>query len=204
VAAVRRSIIRGDYPPGQRLTEDALAEECGVSRVPVREALRVLAAEGFVRTQPYYGVFVAELSAAEANDLLEVRAVLEPLAGALAAQRRTADQLAKLSAIVRDGRRASREKRYDEVSALNGRFHEQLAVASGNSSLTLLISQLGDKIEWVYSVEVRRRAADSWAEHATIVRAVKDQDPTAAADAVRGHIQAAAAAYRRRSERPPE
>jgi DNA-binding GntR family transcriptional regulator len=200
VVAIRRRIIRGDYQPGQRLTEDALAEEYGVSRVPVREALRVLAGEGFIRTQPYYGVFVAELTSTEANDLLEVRGVLEPLAGALAAQRRTSAHVAELTAVVREGRRASREKRYDAVSALNGRFHELLAVASGNTSLTVLISQLRDKIEWVYSVEVRRRATDSWAEHAAIVRAIKDEDPVAAAEAVRAHIHAAAAAYRRRAE----
>jgi DNA-binding GntR family transcriptional regulator len=198
VLAIRRRIIRGDYPPGQRLTEDALAEEYGVSRVPVRESLRILAAEGFIRTQPYYGVFVAELTPAQANDLLEVRGVLEPLAASLAAQRRTAAHLAELVAIVREGRLASRAKRYEDVSALNGRFHEQLAVASGNTSLAALISQLRDKIEWVYSVEVRRRAAASWAEHSTIVRAVKDADSEAAADAVRVHIRAATAAYRRR------
>ena len=204
MVAIRRRIIRGDYRPGQRLTEEALAEEYGVSRVPVREALRLLTGEGFIRTQAYYGVFVAELTSAEANDLLEVRAVLEPLAGSLAAQRRSAAQLAELSAVVREGRRAGRERRYEEVSALNGRFHELLAVASGNTSLTVLISQLRDKIEWVYSVEVRRRAADSWAEHAAIVRAIKDEDPVAAADAVRAHIQAAAMAYRRRGEATSE
>ncbi len=69
---VRSRIIRGVYPAGRRVTEEELAEEFGVSRMAVREALRVLATEGFVRVQPYVGTFVAEMTAKQATDLLEV------------------------------------------------------------------------------------------------------------------------------------
>ena len=62
-SAIRDKVIRGVYPPGHRLTEDDLAEQYGVSRIPVREALRLLEGEGFVRVKPYSGTFVAELTA---------------------------------------------------------------------------------------------------------------------------------------------
>ncbi len=197
-AAVRHRIIAGDYRPGQRLTEDSLAEEHNVSRVPVREALRVLASEGFVRVQPYQGTFVAELSEGEANDLLEVRAALEPLAARLAAVRRTSDHLTELRQIIVEGARASEGRRFDEVGALNGRFHELLGVASANSSLADFIGQLRDKIDWVYSVEVKRRAQDSWREHVDIVDAVARRDADCAERLVHEHIDKATAAYRRR------
>jgi DNA-binding GntR family transcriptional regulator len=198
LAEVRRRIIVGDYHPGQRLTEDALADEYRVSRIPVREALRVLASEGFVRVRAYYGTFVAELTAAEANDLLEVRAALEPLAARLAASRRTAEHLAQFRQIVTEGEAAARAERYDDVAALNGRFHELLGAASGNSTLRAFIAQLRDKIDWVYAVEVKRRAGDSWAEHLSIVDAVDRQDADGAERLVREHIDQAAAAYYRR------
>jgi len=201
-AAIRSRIIHGDYEPGQRLVEDNLAQEYGVSRIPVREALRVLESEGFIRVKPYSGTFVGELSAGEANDLLEVRRALEPMAAAKAAANATPEQLAELQQIVADGLRALKEKRHDDLSELNGRFHELLAVASGNTSLAQLIGQLRDKIDWVYSVNVRRRAKDSWHEHATIVEAIAAGDAELAEDTVRRHIDEATTAYQYRAAAP--
>src|SRR5262245_26774838 len=85
VDALRERIIRGELEPGQRLREVMLASEFGVSRIPLREALRELASEGFVRSEYYGGTFVARMDAEAAHDLLDVRAVLEPLAAAQAA-----------------------------------------------------------------------------------------------------------------------
>jgi DNA-binding GntR family transcriptional regulator len=88
-AAIRDDIIKGHFPPGSRLAEELLAKRYGVSRVPVREALRTLESEGFVRTRRHAGASVAELTEEESADLLEIRALLEPLGAARAAQRRT-------------------------------------------------------------------------------------------------------------------
>src|SRR3954468_19834720 len=87
--AIRDDIISGYFPPGSRLTEELLAQRYGVSRVPVREALRTLESEGFVRTRKHAGASVAEPTEQEAADLLEIRGLLEPLGTARAAQRRT-------------------------------------------------------------------------------------------------------------------
>ena len=84
---LRRLVITGELPPGTRIVEDRLAARLGVSRNPVREALQALAAEGFVDILPRRGAVVAQVTQAEAEDLFDVRAALEPLAARLAARR---------------------------------------------------------------------------------------------------------------------
>jgi DNA-binding GntR family transcriptional regulator len=196
---IRAQVISGHYAPGQRLTEDALADEHGVSRIPVREAFRLLEADGFVRAQAYYGTFVAELSPEEAADLLEIRGVLEPLGAARAASRRTPEQLAAMKDVVQQGLAAGEAGRIDELPALNTRFHGLLAVASGNTSLNQLISQLRHKIAWVYSVNLPRRAGDSWNEHQMITEAIERQDAESASALMLAHVRRAETAYQLRS-----
>jgi DNA-binding GntR family transcriptional regulator len=197
-AAIREDVVVGVFAPGQRLTEDSLAERFGVSRIPIREALRMLATEGFVRIQPYYGTFVAQLSAAEAADLLEIRSVLEPLAAAWAAERHTTEHLAELREIVREGRQAAFVGELARLPALNTRFHALLAEASGNTSLNAIVAQLRYKIAWVYAVELNRRAVDSWTEHQLIVDALESGDTDLARAVMVEHIRYADAAYRLR------
>jgi DNA-binding GntR family transcriptional regulator len=202
IATIRADIIHGAYRPGERLVEEALAQEHGVSRIPVREALRVLEAEGFIRVKPYSGTFVAEMGAADATDLLDVRNVLEPLAAAKAATNRTSTQLASLLELVAQGRAAVRERRYHDLSELNGRFHVELAMASGNASLSQFIWLLRNKIDWLYGGQVQRRAKDSWQEHAEIVSAIDARDAVRAEALARRHIEHSAEAFERRL-RPP-
>ncbi|MGW4244509.1 GntR family transcriptional regulator [Nocardia sp. NPDC004722] len=194
--AVRDDIIGGIYSPGQRLTEEAIAERYGVSRVPVREALRTLEAEGFASSRPYAGVFVAALTEEEAADLLEIRARLEPLCASRAALRRTPEQLGRLKELTALGQEAVRAGRLEELARLNSRFHEVLAEASGSTLLAQLITQLSWKIAWVYAVELPRRAGDSWREHEEICAALQAGDPERAAAVVATHIAHAASAYR--------
>ncbi|WP_371477174.1 GntR family transcriptional regulator [Kitasatospora sp. NBC_00315] len=197
--AMREDVIRGVHRPGRRLTEEAMAARYGVSRVPVREALRTLEAEGFVQSRPYAGIVVVELDDAEAEDLLEVRALLEPLGAQRAAARRTDEQVGRLKELLLLGQEALEDDRLEELARLNSRFHEVIAEASGSRTLSRLVTQLSQKIAWVYSVELPRRADDSWREHAEIVAAVEHGDPERARAAVAGHIAAARTAYRRRT-----
>ncbi|MEY9860327.1 DNA-binding GntR family transcriptional regulator [Catenulispora sp. GAS73] len=194
--AIRDDIIRGVHAPGARLAEEALSARYGVSRVPVREALRTLEAEGFVARRPYAGVVVAELDDAEAEDLVEIRSLLEPLGAARAAVRHTPEQLGRLKELVALADDALVAGRLEELARLNSRFHEVLAQASGSRTLAELITQLRWKMEWVYTAKLPRRAQDSWREHREIVEVLESGDPDKAARVVTRHIAKGRGAHR--------
>jgi DNA-binding GntR family transcriptional regulator len=201
-AAIRDDIIGGHFAPGDRLTEEPLAQRYGVSRVPVREALRTLESEGFVRTRRHAGASVAEPSEQEAGDLLEIRALLEPLAVAKAAQRRTEQQLRVLRGLVRLGQIRARQGELADLPALDGWFHETLAQAAASPGLTSLLTQLRRKIAWIYAVELHGRAEASWNEHGAITDAIARRDADRAHALAAAHVSRGSPAHRLRS-RPP-
>jgi DNA-binding GntR family transcriptional regulator len=193
--AIRAAIVAGRYPPGDRLLEDQLAQELDVSRNPVREALQALSTEGFVVIEPRRGARVATISPQRANELFEVRATLEGLAGRLAAERRTPAQLRELQAIVREGEERVDARRLGELPELNTRFHLALHSATGNTMLVETLGRLSPVITWVYARRIAARSIDSWSEHAAIVDAVAARDGGLAHARACGHIAAARAAY---------
>ncbi|WP_425581655.1 GntR family transcriptional regulator, partial [Streptomyces stramineus] len=170
--AIRDDIVSGRFPPGSRLTEELLARQYGVSRVPVREALRTLASEGFVTTRRHAGACVAEPTEREAADLLDVRALLEPLGAARAAQRRTEAHVKVLRGLVKLGQERARAGLTAELRPLSDWFDETLAQASGSPSLAGLLTQLRLKIAWVYVPEPPARPVEAWAACGALVDAV--------------------------------
>ncbi|MGW0534459.1 GntR family transcriptional regulator [Streptomyces sp. NPDC003032] len=196
--AIRDDIVSGAHERGGRLTEEVLARRYGVSRVPVREALRTLEAEGFVVTRRHAGACVAEPTQQEAADLLELRMLLEPLAAARAAQRRTDAHLKVLRGLVRLGLERSRRGQGEDLRSLGGWFHETLAQASGSPGLIALLTQLRRKTAWMYVVEAPVAPVDSWSEHAAIVDAVARGDAERARALTAGHTDRATAAHRLR------
>ncbi|MBC9718394.1 GntR family transcriptional regulator [Streptomyces sp. TRM66268-LWL] len=200
--AIRDDIVSGVYERGSRLTEEVLARRYGVSRVPVREALRTLEAEGFVVTRRHAGAHVAEPTAQEAADLLEVRMLLEPLGAARAAQRRTEAHLKVLRGLVRLGQERARSGQSEDLRSLGGWFHETLAQASGSPGLITLLTQLRHKIAWMYAVESPERPSESWAEHGAIVDAVARGDAERARQLTAQHTERAARAHRLRGRTP--
>ncbi|MFB7311830.1 GntR family transcriptional regulator [Streptomyces sp. NPDC056192] len=202
--AIRDDIVSGVFERGSRLTEELLARRYGVSRVPVREALRTLESEGFVVTRRHAGACVAEPTEQEAADLLEVRMLLEPLGAARAAQRRTEAHLKVLRGLVRLGQERARRGEGEDLRSLGGWFHETLAQASGSPGLIALLTQLRHKIAWMYAVEQPARPTDSWAEHGAIVDAVARGDSERARVLAAQHAERATAAHRlRRADRIP-
>ncbi|MCX5581885.1 GntR family transcriptional regulator [Streptomyces erythrochromogenes] len=199
--AIRDDIVSGVFEPGGRLTEEVLARRYGVSRVPVREALRTLESEGFVTTRRHAGACVAEPTAQEAADLLELRMLLEPLAAARAARRRTDAHLKVLRGLVRLGQERARRGQGEDLRALGGWFHETLAQASGSPGLIALLTQMRHKLAWMFVVEAPVRPAESWAEHGAIVDAVARGDAERARTLAAVHADRAAAAHRLR-QRP--
>ncbi|QEV20700.1 GntR family transcriptional regulator [Streptomyces alboniger] len=196
--AIRDDIVSGVYERGGRLAEELLARRYGVSRVPVREALRTLEAEGFVVTRRHAGACVAEPTEQEAADLLELRTLLEPLAAARAAQRRTDAHLKVLRGLVRLGQQRSRKGQGEDLRSLDGWFHETLAQASGSPGLITLLTQLRHKIAWMYVVEPPAAPVESWAEHAAIVDAVARGDADRARALTTSHAERANSAHRLR------
>ena len=185
--AIRDDIVSGAYPFGSRLTEELLARRFGVSRMPVREALLTLDSEGLVTTLRRAGACVAEPTEQEAADLLEIRALLEPLGAARAAQRRTEAHLKVLRGTVRLGRERARDGQPADLRALDGWFHETLAQASGSPSLVALLTQVRRKIVWVGAAPAVPPAADSWAERGAIVDAIARRDPSRARALMAAH-----------------
>lgn len=191
--AIRDDIISGVFGPGGRLTEEVLARRYGVSRVPVREALRTLESEGFVTTRRHAGACVAEPTEQEASDLLELRMLLEPLAASRAARRRTEAHLKVLRGLVRLGQERARRGQGEDLRALGGWFHETLSQASASPGLIALLTQTRHKIAWMFSVEAPMRPVDSWAEHGAIVDAVARGDAERARSLTALHTERAAA-----------
>ncbi|MFP8884318.1 GntR family transcriptional regulator [Streptomyces mangrovi] len=207
-SAVRDDIVLGVFPPGARLTEELLARRYGVSRVPVREALRTLESEGFVVSRRHAGACVARPTEQEAADLLDIRALLEPLGTARAARRRTEAQLRVLRGLVRLGLQRAESGRLSDLRALEDWYHETLARASGSPSLASLLTQLRRKITWVYAAEPPLRAVAVWREHGAIVDAVARGDAERARALASEQVERSVAVRREQrpvaARRPPE
>lgn len=193
--ALRSDIVAGVFAQGQRLTEDHLGERYGVSRIPVREALRGLEAEGFVTIEPYCGAQVAQLSAEDAIDLLDARQALEEITARRAAARRPWDAIEQMAGVLAEGRRSLAENRFDDLTNLNTKLHSLLVSAGGNHTLVTFYDQLRTKAQWVYSVGLDDRAAQSWREHEDLVAAVAAGDSHRAGDLAREHLSRASGHY---------
>jgi len=135
LSAIRQAILCGDLKPGQRLGESDIAEQMGMSRAPVREALRQLETEGLVVSEPHRGTFVAELSAADMWEIYTLRAAIERLAVGIVTEKASAETLAQLRQAVADMAQAAREGNLVRLAALELSFHEMLCRAAGHSRL---------------------------------------------------------------------
>jgi DNA-binding GntR family transcriptional regulator len=191
---LRRAILTNRRRPGDRLIEDRLSEEMGVSRVPIREALRLLAAEGLVEVQPRRGASVADVSPEVARDLVEVRATLEGLNARLAARHHEPGIIAELRQVLEEGNRAARSRNVDDLVRLNGEFHDKLAEAGRNAILWDIMRTLRERTSLVFAANTARRAEQDWDEHSRILAAVIEGDEELAAMLATRHVRRAAEA----------
>jgi DNA-binding GntR family transcriptional regulator len=193
VSALRERILSGGMPPGERLVEGKLSEELGVSRMPVREALRQLAAEGLVTIEPRRGASVTSFSPQQMRELVEVRATLEGLNAKLAAQRHDSAQIAEMERILEEGTRASNSGADDAVMLMmNQRFHDALGSIAANSILQDIMRSLRDRTALLFAPINRARGPQNWDEHAAILRAVINGDAELAALLAMRHVYNAA------------
>ena len=193
---LRRGILTGRRKAGDRLVEDRLSAELGVSRVPIREALRLLAAEGLVEVQPRRGASVAEFSAEVARDLVEVRAMLEGLNARLAARHRAPAIIAELRPVLAEGNTAALSGNVGDLVRLNGEFHDKLAEAGRNSILWDIMRTLRERTSLVFAANTARRSRQDWDEHSRILAAVIEGDEELSSLLATRHVhQAAEAAF---------
>jgi DNA-binding GntR family transcriptional regulator len=194
-AELRRLILEGELTPGERLVEDRLAERLGVSRNPVREAIRVLAAEGFVEVAPRRGAAVARLTSEEAEELFDVRMALEGLTARLSARKVTPAAAARLRAVLDSARLAVDEGRLDQVADLNTAFHTAVAEMAGNAYLGLVVGPMLRRAQWVFQQTARHRAPHSWTEHLSLFEAIAAGDEREAEARAVAHVEAARRSY---------
>jgi DNA-binding GntR family transcriptional regulator len=191
---LRRRIVDGEYREGERLTETRLADDFGVSRNPVREALRVVEAEGFVHILPRRGAVVATLDETAVRDLFAVRQQLETLAAGLAAERATPAGIASLRTLIDEANTATAAQDFDRVAELNSAFHRAVIEVSGNRWLHSISAAMYHHVHWVFRVGAAQRAPHSSEEHVRLVDAIEAGDAEAASTAARLHVEAAAKA----------
>lgn len=197
--ALRQDVLTGVLPPGARLTESSLAERYGTSRVPVREALRVLAADGFLELRPNAGATVAAVPVDDLADLYAVRKVAEGITAARCA-RRVADGLApelagELAGIVDAGFEALAQDRPAEGARLNAEFHAAIARGSHAQSMAMVLRRVSERIQWAYSTTVPQQGRRAWAEHRQIVTAIAAGDEERAGVAMERHVDRSRASF---------
>ncbi|MGE5553432.1 MAG: GntR family transcriptional regulator [Betaproteobacteria bacterium] len=189
--SLREAIITGRLRPGERLMEIQLAEELGVSRTPVREAIRKLELEGLVLMIPRKGAYVSQISMKDIADVFEIRRALEGLAARLAAERATEEEIERLErALVKIFEVAETEDLNGAV-ALDTDFHEELMNASHNPRLSQLVSNLREHIQRfrLTSLSHPGRVKLAVEEHRKIVDAIASRDAELAQNLAYEHIE---------------
>jgi DNA-binding GntR family transcriptional regulator len=195
VEALRERILRGDYPEGEPLRQDALADDLGVSRIPVREALRQLEAEGLVTFSPHRGAVVSSLSLDEIDELFQLRSEIECELLCRAIPRMTAEQLDRAIDVLDEFEDALRAGEATRWGPLNWHFHAAL-YAPANRNLTMgVLQKLHQHSDRYFRMQVLLAHGGDRAnsEHRAIATAVQSQDAALAAQLMRTHILGAGA-----------
>lgn len=189
--ALREAIFNGVLQPRERLMEIQLAEELGVSRTPVREALRKLEQEGFIVMVPRKGAYVADLSLKDIEDVFEIRIALEGLAASLSAERITDEELEVMQRLLAEKAEAIKSLNMEKLVEVDTQFHETIYNSSRNERLSNIISNLREQIQRyrTTSLAYPGRMQRSLEEHRSIVEAIQARDPILAKQLVQDHIE---------------
>lgn len=190
---LRTAILEGNLKSGQRLMEVQLAEQLGVSRTPIREAIRKLELEGLVVMLPRKGAYVANMSFKDLIDVLEIRATLEGLAASLAAERRRDEDITELERVAKEFEVSVREANIDNVLKKDVEFHEKIFLMANNKKLYQLITSLWEQVHrfrvtYVSNYEASLSLVD---EHNRILEAIKSGDSELAKKYATEHIEIA-------------
>ena len=188
---LRRGIMQGDLKPGERLMEIKLANRLGVSRTPIREAIRMLELEGLVVMIPRKGAQVAEITEKDLKDVLEVRMGLEELAVKFACQRITEEQLDNLYHASRKFEEAVKREDLTELAQADVDFHDLIYKATGNERLVQLLNNIREqmyryRVEYLKDEEIRGSLVR---EHDTLLENLRQRDLEGAKQVTQSHIE---------------
>lgn len=188
---LRKAILKGEFKPGERLMEITLANRLGVSRTPIREAIRKLEHEGLVVMIPRKGAQVAKITRQELNDVLEVRTSLEALAASCACERITAEQLVMLKKAEEHFTSLIDNGDLTALAEADVAFHDVIYQATANRRLISILNNLREqmyrfRIEYLKEQNVRRSLAS---EHEAITKAITAHDSKEAMRVVTEHIE---------------
>jgi DNA-binding GntR family transcriptional regulator len=177
-------------PPGTRIDEQVLTAEYGISRTPLREALKVLAAEGLVTLRPRRGCFVTEISDQDLDEIFPLMAMLEARCALEATNRAQPGEIVRLEAIHRQLERFAGNQQIERFFVANQEFHLRIQEMSGNRWLRQVIQDLRKvlKLTRLFSLSIDGRLQQSLAEHAAILEAIRAGDALRAQATMHDHI----------------
>ncbi len=187
---LRKGILTGELKPGERLLEIHLADKLGVSRTPIREAIRKLELEGLVTMIPRRGAEVANITEKSLRDVLEVRRALDVLSVELACDRMTEDELIRLQAACEQFERALVTKDLTQIAKADIAFHDIILESTGNGRLVQLVANLSEQM-YRYRFEYikdERNHPKLKEEHHQILNFLREKNKAEAAKAVAGHV----------------
>ena len=185
---LRQRIFQRELEPGSWIDELKIAEQMGISRTPLREAIKVLAAEGLVTMKVRRGAYVTEMSDKVLRDVYHLLALLESDAAAVVAERATVQQLQALQTLHEELERSVHDR--DQFFAVNERFHMQLLALADNRWRDQLVADLRKvmKLNRHNSLLKQGRIAESLQEHRTIMQALHARQPETARQALQAHF----------------
>lgn len=199
---IKAQIITGQYNPGESLVESKLAEELGVSRTPIREAIRLLDLEGLVETTPNKGAVVLGISPKDVEDIYAIRQLVEGLAARWAAERITPSQLKEMQKTLDLMDFYANRQDLDEMADLDNKFHQLIFEASGSKILNLTLSNLHQYVQLarMESLKVPRRVENTLKEHRSILDSFIAKNPEKAEQALSRHVNRAFLNYKNKGE----
>lgn len=187
---LRQAILTGELKPGERLMELHLAKRLGVSRTPIREAIRMLELEGLVTMIPRRGAEVSRISEQDISDVLEVRGSLDALAVRLACERISAEELKGLEQAAADFEKAVHSRDLTAVAQADVDFHDRITASSKNRRLIQMVNNLAERV-YRYRMEYIKEISDHKIlikEHAQILSCIKKRDAIKAQEAILKHV----------------
>ncbi len=194
---LRDAIRKGILEPGERLMEVQLADELGISRTPVREAIRKLEQEGYVIMMPRRGTYVSDISTGDVKEIFEIRSALESLAAGLAARRIEPDELETLQNLLIEIEGYIAKNDIEKIVETDIKFHGLLYKVSRNERLVNIINNLKEQLARfrTLSMSYPGRLQETLEEHSEMVEAIANGDVSAARDAAEHHMERAEKTY---------